>query len=127
MLDLAAELELFVLLEAFSVADAERGRALLERRRQHSDSILFGINCRDLTTLEIAFERFASYTQLLPQGFKCVAESGLTSTKDAAQVVDWGYDIALVGSALMAAGNPETTVRDMLAAGRAAGSQSDVR
>ena len=48
-----------------------------------------------------------------------VAESGLATAGDAAAAAAAGYELALVGSALMRAAQPDALVRDMLAAGRA--------
>ena len=49
-----------------------------------------------------------------------VAESGLHSAEDAARVADWGYRLALVGTALMRSDDPTALVRSMKAAGAAA-------
>ena len=120
LLDLAQELDMFVLLEAFSSEDAQRGNALLSNYGQTQAPILFGINCRDLTTLQIDFERFEPLIEYAPAGFKTVAESGLHAPADAARVTRWGYELALVGSALMATDDPAAAVRNLLSAGREA-------
>lgn len=127
LLDSAERLGLFVLLEAFSAEDTERATALLANRGQSMPPILFGINCRDLTTLQIDFRRFEPLSKNLPVGFRAVAESGLKEAADAAQVAQWGYQLALVGSALMSAEDPATAVRALLAAGREALETADVR
>jgi indole-3-glycerol phosphate synthase len=127
LLDAAERLGLFVLLEAFSAEDTERAAALLAHRGQSTPPILFGVNCRDLTTLEIDFRRFEPLSRNLPVGFRTVAESGLKDASDAAQVAQWGYELALVGSALMSAEDPAAAVRAMLAAGRQARELADVR
>ena len=124
---MAEQLGLFVLLEAFSEQDMERGTALLRKRPQSTQPILFGINCRDLTTLQIDFDRFEPFSQRLPIGFEAVAESGLKHANDAAQVARWGYRLALVGSALMATPDPATALAAMIAAGRRAVEHADVR
>jgi len=49
-----------------------------------------------------------------------VAESGVATAADAARVAAAGYDLALVGSALMSAEAPAQLAGAMLAAGRAA-------
>jgi len=49
-----------------------------------------------------------------------VAESGLADAADAARLAAAGYDLALVGSALMTSSNPAALLRDMLRAGREA-------
>ena len=60
MLDCAADLGLFVLLEAFDAADLAVARQLAQSRRGRNEQVLMGLNCRDLETLQISFERFAS-------------------------------------------------------------------
>jgi indole-3-glycerol phosphate synthase len=47
-----------------------------------------------------------------------VAESGVTCAADARRVRAAGYDMALVGSALMRSSDPEELLRQMLRAGR---------
>jgi indole-3-glycerol phosphate synthase len=47
-----------------------------------------------------------------------VAESGITCAADASRVRSAGYDMALVGSALMRSSDPEELLRQMLRAGR---------
>ena len=49
-----------------------------------------------------------------------VAESGLRSADDARDARNAGYDLALVGTALMRSENPAALLQGMLAAGRAA-------
>jgi indole-3-glycerol phosphate synthase len=85
-----------------------------------SSGVLVGVNCRDLQTLEVVPQRFAALAASLPAGLPRVAESGLESAADVERAVRAGYDVALVGGALMRAGEPGEAVRAMLAAGRAA-------
>jgi pyridoxal biosynthesis lyase PdxS len=47
-----------------------------------------------------------------------VAESGVATGIDAARVAAHGYDLALVGSALMQAADPRALAAGMLQAGR---------
>jgi indole-3-glycerol phosphate synthase len=49
-----------------------------------------------------------------------VAESGIVTPDDCAEVARDGYELALVGSALMTARDPAGVIRTMLAAGRMA-------
>jgi indole-3-glycerol phosphate synthase len=122
MLDCALDLGLFVLLEAFDAGDIERavrGRTLLADSVRGAP-VLMGVNCRDLQTLEFSRQRFHELAPLLPQGLPRVAESGLTTPDDCADVVRHGYGLGLVGSALMSAPDPGAVVRTMIAAGRAA-------
>lgn len=87
-----------------------------------SADILIGVNSRDLQTLAVVPERLEQLAPRLPHEYPRVAESGLTTPGDAARMVRAGYDMALVGGALMSATDPGALVRDMLAAGRAAAS-----
>jgi indole-3-glycerol phosphate synthase len=121
LLDCARELGLFVLLEAFDEADIERAHAIVE---SHGDAahgpLLVGLNCRDLDTLQVVPGRLEALAATLPASVPRVAESGVASAKDAARVAAAGYDLALVGSALMGARVPAELVRDLLVAGRGA-------
>jgi len=85
------------------------------------DSVLLGVNSRDLQTLTVVPERLEQLAARLPRGYPRVAESGLTTPEDAARMARAGYDMALVGGALMAASDPGALVAAMLAAGRSAG------
>lgn len=116
LVDCAREYGLFVLLEGFDRRDLERIAALRFDAGRHP--ILAGVNCRDLRDLEVRFERFAELAPYLPGKLPTVAESGLTSASDAATVSELGYELALVGSSLMRAADPERALRDFLAAGR---------
>jgi indole-3-glycerol phosphate synthase len=82
--------------------------------------VLLGVNCRDLQTLEVLPQRFTELSKLLPRGFVRVAESGITTPDECADVARSGYELALVGSVLMTAQDPAGVIRTMLAAGRAA-------
>jgi indole-3-glycerol phosphate synthase len=121
LLDAAVECGLFVLLEAFDVADLQHARALVQAYGSRA-VLLVGVNCRDLATLEVVPGRLEALAAELPPGVPGVAESGLTSAQDAARLARAGYALALVGSALMRAADPAALARAMLEAGRAAGS-----
>jgi indole-3-glycerol phosphate synthase len=84
------------------------------------NDILIGVNSRDLQTLQVVPERLEQLAPLLPGDMPRVAESGLETADDAARMVRAGYDMALVGGALMSAPDPGALVAEMLAAGRAA-------
>src|SRR5215218_8431039 len=51
MLDCAAELGLFVLLEAFDASDLEIAGELARSRHARDEQVLMGLNCRDLESL----------------------------------------------------------------------------
>jgi indole-3-glycerol phosphate synthase len=122
LLDACVELHLFALLEAFDEADLTLAAALV-REYAAQTRLLVGINCRDLVTLEVVPGRLETLAAQLPTGVPRVAESGVTSGEDAARLVTCGYDAALVGGALMQAGDPLTLAGSMLSAGRRAALQ----
>lgn len=121
LLDCARELGLFVLLEAFDESDIERVQAIVAARRDAPrGALLAGLNCRDLDTLQVVPGRLEALASALPTSVPRVAESGVASADDAARVAARGYDLALVGSALMTAGDPQRLVLELLSAGRGA-------
>ena len=117
LLDAAVELRLFVLLEAFDEFDLKLAGALVRAYSERA-TLLVGVNCRDLTTLQVVPGRLEELAASLPQGVPCVAESGVESSADAARLAAAGYDVALVGSALMRAADRVEFARSLLAAGR---------
>jgi len=122
MLDCAFDNELFVLLEAFEEDDLERASRISQkakiREQAAKQKFLVGINTRDLRSLDVDKMRLQRYGPRLPEGVTCVAESGLLIAADTARVAGWGYQMALVGSALMRAEDPAGLIGDMLGAGR---------
>jgi indole-3-glycerol phosphate synthase len=118
LLAAAAEQGLFALLEAFDANDLERIGAL--GPRDGGPAVLAGVNCRNLATLEVDFDRFAALAPLLPRHLPVVAESGIGEAADVARVASLGYRLALVGSSLMRAADPRVAAAQMIAAGRAA-------
>ncbi|MEJ2603997.1 MAG: indole-3-glycerol phosphate synthase TrpC [Gammaproteobacteria bacterium] len=124
ILDLAEDLQLFVLLECFDAGELERCKRLLDEPRFHergSDGrLLIGVNSRNLRTLDVDNERLEALAQQLPQGAPAVAESGLQVPADAVRLARAGYRLALVGTALMADKRPGQLVRTLRDAGRAA-------
>jgi len=140
LLDCARSLGLFVLLEAFDEADIEVMHDVIARRPVAGAAaggpaalmaraagtavapaapVLAGLNCRDLTTLQIVPQRLLDLAPLLPTSVPRVAESGVTLPDDAARVAAAGYEYALVGSALMQGGDPHALAAALLKAGRA--------
>ena len=134
--DCARELGLFVLLEAFDAEDIERAASRIRRgcplatrnpdvslgdtsrHLARGAPVLLGVNCRDLQTLEVKPFRFRELAPLLPPELPCVAESGIATPQQCADVAGAGYGVALVGGSLMSAADPLAAVRAMLSAGR---------
>ncbi|MFM1887711.1 MAG: hypothetical protein RL026_2868 [Pseudomonadota bacterium] len=111
---------LFVLVETFDAADIARVATLRASPAAQGAQLLVGINSRDLVTLQVVPGRLEQLASLLPPDLPRVAESGVGSAEDAARLAAAGYDLALVGSALMSATDPAQLLADMLRAGRAA-------
>ena len=135
LLDCARTLGLFVLLEAFDETDIEAMHDIIDASRpaapgqaatpgqatvpgQAAPPVLAGLNCRDLTTLQIVPKRLIELAHLLPANVPRVAESGVVSPDDAARLAAAGYEYALVGSALLQGGDPHVLAAAMLQAGR---------
>lgn len=120
LIDTALELGMFVLLETFDEADIELAGELVGARRAHRDLLLVGVNSRDLVTLKVVPGRLDALASALPRDVKRVAESGVATAEDAARMARHGYDLALVGSALMSAQDPAALAGAMLDAARKA-------
>ncbi len=116
----AQRLDLFVLIEAFDAADIEVARELLAQHGGGRSKLLLGINSRDLITLKVVPGRLEELVEKLPAGVPRVAESGVASVEDAARLARAGYDLALIGSALMTTEDPAKLLAAMIAAGRGA-------
>ncbi len=101
----AHEHGLFVLIEAFDAEELARVPA--------GCPDLVGLNCRNLATLQVDPARFAERVGAFPAGCTKVAESGLANAEDAGRVRALGYEMALVGSALMRTGDPTALVAAM--------------
>jgi len=119
LIDAALELKMFTLLEAFDARDIELAHALVDSRRSHRERLLVGVNSRDLVTLKVVPGRLDALASSLPADVKRVAESGVATAEDAARMASCGYDLALVGSALMSAPDPAMLARSMLELARA--------
>ncbi len=113
MLEAAREAGLFVLLEAFDGEDLQRSRRLA-----NTPGLLVGLNCRNLRSLKVEPGRFEQLASEFPEGPPRVAESGLANALDISLVAELGYNLALVGSALMQSADPGALLAGMLEAGR---------
>lgn len=126
LFDTALEQGLFVLLEAFDECDVETATRLTEPRlgRQSTATsgslVMLGVNCRDLISLKVIPDHLEALAPTLPHWLPRVAESGLATADDAGRLAAAGYDLALVGSALMTGTHPRDLATQMLTAGRSA-------
>jgi indole-3-glycerol phosphate synthase len=91
----------------------------VERYRRDA-TLLVGVNSRDLETLRVTTGRLAALAPRLPTDVPRVAESGIESSADAVGCVRAGYQLALVGGALMKSAAPDELVAALLGAARAA-------
>jgi indole-3-glycerol phosphate synthase len=119
LIDCARAHGLFVLLEAFDETDLVRMQEAIDADAGRS-TLLAGVNCRDLTTLEVMPERLLELLPLVPRGVPRVAESGVAGAADAERLSAAGYGLILVGSVLMRGEDPSALARMLLHAGRAA-------
>jgi indole-3-glycerol phosphate synthase len=71
---------------------------------------LVGVNARDLRTLEVDQRAFERVAPALPADVVRVAESGIRSPADVAEVARHGADVVLVGEALVTGGDPRAAV-----------------
>ena len=110
MIKRVLEHNMFALIEAFNKEELEQSCSVISRFHGSEGSLMLGVNCRDLKSLEVDFARFKSVAELLPQNINCIAESGIVKSNDISKIVDWGYSGALVGTALMQTNNPESTL-----------------
>ena len=110
LVDRALDLGLEPLVEAHDARELDA--ALASRAR------VIGINNRDLRTLAVDTERAAELRNRIPEDRIAIAESGV---RDASTIRGWramGFDAALVGEALVRAGDPATAAAAFVAAGR---------
>jgi len=114
MLSVADELGLFVLLEAFDEVDLAR-----IGQTHRPGKVLVGLNTRDLVSLAVDTGRLSALRDAMPTDCVTVAESGMYSADDVGKSAELGYDLALVGSALMGREDPSDLIHDMLRQGRA--------
>ncbi len=117
MLEAAFELDMFVLVEAFDMADLDSCLPVLESMGPALDGnrcrYMLGVNCRNLRTLQVEFDHFTRMAEALPSAVPCVAESGLTDVAQAQQLAKLGYRLALVGTTLMRSDNAAVVVGDI--------------
>lgn len=111
MVDTAAELGLFILVELFDEEDLEIALSVLDR------DILIGVNARDLADLSLDRGRFARMAPVLPDKTK-VAESGIDGPHDVRDVARLGYELALVGTSLVRSDKPTEVVAQLTSEGR---------
>jgi indole-3-glycerol phosphate synthase len=106
MLGVARDLGLGVLVETHSDADLEKVLA--------TDAEVIGVNARDLETLDVDVGRALAALARIPDDRLAVLESGIATRAHVRAAVDAGASAILVGEALMRAGDPGATLRELL-------------
>jgi len=97
--DLARDLNMDVLIE---FADESE----IEKFSNFRDNVILGINNRNLNTFEVDIQNSKLLKNMLPNGLPIIAESGIQSGLDCAQLKKWGFSGVLIGEALMKSPNP---------------------
>lgn len=88
-------------------------RAELERVLPLDQAIL-GVNSRDLNTLKTDLGVARELARLLPPGRLAIAESGIRSRRDIADLQSRGYKGFLIGETLMRSDNVGATLRELM-------------
>ena len=87
LVECAQECGLFTLLEAFTAEDLARIEGLLGTAANRREApLLAGVNCRDLASLQVDFQRFSGLAESLPPQSPAVAESGIHGPEDVRQL-----------------------------------------
>jgi indole-3-glycerol phosphate synthase len=79
-----------------------------------TDARIIGVNNRDLKTLAVRMETSFELIEQIPDPCLAVAESGLRTHADLAELRSAGFDAFLVGEHLMAASDPAAALRTLL-------------
>lgn len=106
--EVACSIDLDCLVE---VHDAEELERALE-----ADAAVIGINNRDLDEGTVDLARTFELMPDVPAGRTVVAESGISGRAELAELERVGVDAVLIGSALMASGDPEAKTRELTGA-----------
>jgi indole-3-glycerol phosphate synthase len=106
LLEVAASLDLEVLLEVFVDEDPEDAVA--------SGAEILGVNARDLSTFDLDLDRVAVMAKALPTDRVRVAESGISCRGDLLRLRRAGYDAFLVGTHLVTAEDPGAALAELL-------------
>ena len=102
---LAAHLGMDVLVEVHDAAELERAA--------HLESLLLGINNRDLRTFETTLDTTLDLLDRIPAGRTVITESGIHSRTDVARMRAAGVHGFLVGEAFMRAERPGARLREL--------------
>ncbi|TQM92065.1 indole-3-glycerol phosphate synthase TrpC [Roseinatronobacter monicus] len=96
-----------VLVEVHDAAELDRALAL--------DSPLLGINNRNLNTFDVTLDTTRQLSRLVPQGKMLIAESGIYTPADLADLAGYGARSFLIGESLMRQPDVAQATRTLLA------------
>jgi indole-3-glycerol phosphate synthase len=125
LLAVAAMAGLDALVEVHDEAEATRA-VVAHERAATGHRLVLGVNARDLTTLQVDPDRFASVRGALLAGIGglsrspralAIAESGVQGPEDVRRLALLGADAILVGELVATAPDPAATVRALVQAG----------
>lgn len=80
-----------------------------------------GVNHRDLRSFEVDLERSAPLMAQLPEGALRIAESGIATPSDVAQLRRQGFDAYLIGESLLLSEHPSELLRELSTGASGAG------
>ncbi len=84
------------------------------QRTLDAECDLIGVNTRDLRTFHVDLSKAFELAEKFPSGVVGVAESGIRSAEDIAQLRAVGYHAFLIGESLMRASSPGQALRELL-------------
>ena len=119
LLEVADEAGLVALLETHDELEVTRAIGAYEAAGITGRPVI-GVNARDLTTLSVDVNRFATIRPSVPEGAIAVAESGVRDADDVRRLAGEGADAVLVGESVATAAEPAKAVRALVEAGLAA-------
>jgi indole-3-glycerol phosphate synthase len=102
----ATELQLDVLCEVHDEQELQRAEAL--------GCTLIGVNNRDLRTFTVDIHTALQLADRMPEKATCVAESGIHTAMDIAQLRAAGYQAFLIGESLMRSASPGKALGQLL-------------
>jgi len=120
MLDAAEETGLWLLVEAFADTRFPVAVGIARQAQERGITAIVGVNTRNLRTLTVDSDRLMRMAVSLPEDLPVVAESGLKDESDATSACRLGYQLALVGTALVTAADPAALLSNLIQAGRTA-------
>ncbi len=109
LVERARSIGLHPLVEVHDEAEVERAAA--------AGATLYGVNARDLRTLEVDRDTFARVAPAIPETAVKIAESGVRGPHDLLAYAHHGANAVLVGQSVATAANPREAVHDLVTAG----------